>query len=316
MPKSNFRARRSTVMRCFSIVIFVVASLFAQTNIDRPHILGIAHVAFRVSDLSKTGAFYENFLGFAAPISLAVENGQSAIALVKVNDVQYIELLQGDARSQGQVDHFALYTNDLAAMRDYLLAERIPLLREIHQGRVGNAFLTIRDPDGHPLEILQYSPTSLTGQSIGKFMPADRISNHIAHVGILVRSADSAMKFYRDVLGFREISRRGGNAGQSERVDLQTPDGIDYIELLPFSGVPSPTDLKAQNHLGLAIADVSKTVAGLQSRLAGSASKSLIAVKTGGGLPPRADLFDPDGARIEIMESVSARTPVSGASHP
>jgi len=87
------------------------------------------------------------------------------MGIVKVNDQQYVELLQGDAQSQGQFDHFALYTDDLAAMREYLVAQRIPILRDIHQGRVGNPFLTIHDPDGHPMEIVQYSPTSLTGQS-------------------------------------------------------------------------------------------------------------------------------------------------------
>jgi hypothetical protein len=34
------------------------------------------------------------------------------MAVVKVNDDQYIELLQGDARSQGQLDHLGLYTDD------------------------------------------------------------------------------------------------------------------------------------------------------------------------------------------------------------
>ena len=134
------------LMRCSLAVVLVVSSLFAQTNIQRPHVLGLAHVAFRVSNLGNTGAFYENFLGYAEPFSLSDENGKTAIALVKVNDEQYMELLQGDARSQGQLDHFALYTDDLAAMRGYLLAKRVPIFIDIHQGRVGNSFLTVRDP--------------------------------------------------------------------------------------------------------------------------------------------------------------------------
>jgi catechol 2,3-dioxygenase-like lactoylglutathione lyase family enzyme len=291
------------------LAALVSSFLLVPPSAARPRILGLAHAAFRVSDLGRTGAFYENSLGYAEPFSLAEESGQAAIALVKVNDEQYIELLQGDARSQGQLDHFAVYTDDLVAMREYLLAQRVPLLRDIHQGRVGNPFLTVGDPDGRPIEIVQYSPTSLTGQSKGKFMPAERVSNHISHVGILVRSAGSAMKFYRDVLGFREISRGSGNSGQPEWIDLQAPDGNDYIELLPFAGVPSPSDLKAQNHLCLASTDMRKTVAGLQTNTKGASLSSSITIKTGGDLPPRAEVFDPDGARIEIMESVSARTP-------
>jgi catechol 2,3-dioxygenase-like lactoylglutathione lyase family enzyme len=316
METLSLPVHRVSQVRYVLILLAVSASLHAQTNVQRPHILGLAHVAFRVSKLSRTSAFYQNLLGFVEPFSLPNGIGQDALAVVKVNDEQYIELLQGDARSQGQLDHFALYTDDLAAMREYLLGQRVPLLKDVHQGRVGNPFLTIRDPDGHPLEIVQYSSISLTGQSRGKFMPADRVSNHITHIGIVVRSAGTAMKFYRDVLGFREISRGGGDSGHPGWIDLQTPDGSDYIELLPFSGVPSPSDLKAQNHLGLASPDVRKTVAGLQNRATGASSSSAITVKTGGGLPPRADILDPDGARIEIMESVSAGTPVTPAPHP
>jgi catechol 2,3-dioxygenase-like lactoylglutathione lyase family enzyme len=306
------KSRRSTLTRCIVAVTVAASSLLAQTGVQRPHLLGIAHTAFRVSDLGKTGAFYEASLGFADPISLAEENGQAAIALVKVNDEQYVELLPGDAQSEGQLDHFALYTDDLAAMREYLLAQRIPLLRDIHPGRVGNPFLTIRDSDGHPLEIVEYSPSSLTGQSKGKFMPADRITNHITHVGIVVRSTGTALKFYRDLLGFREISHSTGEGGQPGLIVLQTPDGNDFIELIPFAAVPSANDMKANNHFCLATSDLQKAAATLQSRL-GSSLKPKISVQSGGGLPPRLDVFDPDGARIEIMEAIPAAIPATVA---
>lgn len=295
-------------MRCFLAVILAISSLYAQTNVKRPHIVGLAHVAFRVSDLGKTSAFYADLLGYAEPFSLSDGSGKTTIALVKVNDEQYVELLQGDARSQGQLDHFALYTDDLAAMRGYLVAQRVPIFIDIHQGRVGNPFLTIRDPDGRLIEIVQYSPNSLTGRSHGKSMPASRVSGHITHVGIVVRSEGSALKFYRDILGFREISRGRAAGGQPGWVDLQAPDGSDYIELLPFAAVPSSSDLKAQNHFGLATSDVRKTVAGLQLRATSGTLTSPIAVQTGGKLPLRANVFDPDGVRIELMEPLPAGT--------
>ena len=291
-------------MRCFLAAVLAMSSLYAQTNVQRPHVLGVAHVAFRVSDMAKAGAFYENLLGYQEPFSLKDDNGKVTIAFIKVSDQQYVELFQGDARSQGQLDHFALYTDDLSAMRSYLLTQRVQLVEDTHQGRVGNSFLTVRDPDGHLVEILQYSPTSLTARSQGKFMPADRVSSHITHVGILVNSVGSAMRFYRDVLGFREFSRGGGGSGQPGWVDLQTPDGSDYIELIPFSGLPSPATLRAQNHLCLLSSDVHKAVASIQGRATSGMLASPVTVQTGGNLPPRANLFDPDGARIELMEPI------------
>jgi catechol 2,3-dioxygenase-like lactoylglutathione lyase family enzyme len=295
--------------------VLVVSSLHAQTTTVPPHVRGLAHVAFRVSDLGRTGAFYKNALGFAEPISLGEENGQAAIALVKVHDQQYVELLQGDASSRGQLDHFALYTDDITAMRNYLSAHGIPLVRDIHQGRVGNPFFTVSDPDGHPLEILQYVPTSLTGRSRGQSMPGDRASARIAHVGIVVRSEGTAMKFYRDVLGFREIARGGRENGKSSWIDLQAPDGDDVIELIPFAGVPSAGDLKAMNHLCLASPDVRKTAAAVEVRLGASSSPHVSVQAAVNGLPARAELSDPDGARIEIMESVSAGTRATAGTH-
>lgn len=294
-----------------TIVILLVSPLFAQSNLHRSHILGLAHVAFRITDWRDARGFYEKSLGYAEPLLVSNESGNPEIGLVKVNEEQYIELLQGDARSQGLLDHFALYTDDLSALREYLLAQRVPVFRDIHQGRVGNPFLAIHDPDGHVLEMVQYSPTSVTGRSKGKFMPTDRVSNHISHIGILVRSEGSALKFYRDVLGFREISR-GGGGGQQAWIDLQLPDAADYIELLPFADLPSPADMKAQNHLGLSTPDVRKTAASLQKTAAGA---NQIQLQTGNGLPPRVNVFDPDGVRIEIMEALRSETVRTAATH-
>jgi catechol 2,3-dioxygenase-like lactoylglutathione lyase family enzyme len=140
-------------------------------------------------------------------------------------------------------------------------------------------------------------------------MPASRVSSRITHVGILVRSEGSAIKFYRDILGFREFSRGSGGSGQPGWIDLKAPDGNDYIELLPFAEVPSASDLKAQNHFGLATSDVRKAVASLQLRATSGILTSPITVQTGVNLPPRANLFDPDAVRIELMEPVSAGAP-------
>jgi catechol-2,3-dioxygenase len=69
-------------MRCFLAAILTMSSVFGQTNVQRPHLLGVAHIALLVSDLDRTSAFYENVLGNAEPFSLSDENGKTSIALV------------------------------------------------------------------------------------------------------------------------------------------------------------------------------------------------------------------------------------------
>jgi len=65
----------------------------------------------------------------------------------------------------------------------------------------------VKDADGHQLEIVQYLPTGWNRAGKGQVPCTDRISVHMAHLGILVGSLDAAMKFYGDVLGFRETWR-------------------------------------------------------------------------------------------------------------
>lgn len=300
-------------MRSFLAVIVASSCLFAQSNAQRPHILGLAHVAVRVGDMGMTRAFYETILGYAEPFTLNDGKGRIEVAFVKVNDQQYVELFAGEARSRGQFDHFALYTDDIAAMRDYLVAQQVPILGDIHKGRIGNPFFTISDPVGHHIEIVQYSTSSLTARSIGKFMPSSRISSHIAHVGVLVSSMGPTLRFYEDVLGFREISRSDNGREQPDRVDLQTADGNDSIELLSLAGAPLPPKLRPQDHFCLETSDVRETVAMLQGRAVKGGLKAPIMMQTGDNLPPRATLSDPDGIRVEIMEAASAITPPSAS---
>jgi catechol 2,3-dioxygenase-like lactoylglutathione lyase family enzyme len=306
----GFRIQGGYLLRCFLFVMLTISSVLAQANGQRPHILGLAHVAFRVGDIARTGSFYKSRLGFVEPFSVRDANEKATIAVVKVNDEQYVELLQGNDQNRGQLDHFALYTDDLTAMRRYLMAERVPIVIDIHQGRVGNPFLTILDPDDHHIEILQYASNSMTARTHGDFMPPNRVSNHMTHVGIDLNSSGSAMKFYRDILGFREFARDGGS--QAQWIDLQVPDGSDYLELLPFTGAMSPDNARARNHIGLASSDVRKTVASLQNGGKTELATSFVTLTNGDGLPTRAYISDPDGARIEIMEPMSSRTASAG----
>ena len=55
---------------------------------------------------------------------------------------------------------------------------------------IGNRKISVVDPDGHTVEIVQYMPDSWTGRDTGKHMPAPRISDSMMHAGILVGSRE------------------------------------------------------------------------------------------------------------------------------
>ena len=268
----------------------------------RPRILGVAHVAFYVSDLSKARAFYKDLLGFDEPFALKRDDGSERIAFIKINDQQYVELFAESPRNEDRLNHVAIYTDNAATMRDYLASRGIKVPEKVNKGRTGNYNFTISDPDGHQLEIVQYEPDSWTGRAAGKFMAASRVSTHLMHAGFLVRSLDEAMKFYRDILGFQEFWRGSASGDELSWVNMRVPDGEDYVEFMLYKDAPTAEQRGVKNHICLETADIQKTVTNLETRLARKSYPREIRVQTGKNHKRQANLFDPDGTRIELME--------------
>jgi catechol 2,3-dioxygenase-like lactoylglutathione lyase family enzyme len=302
-------------------------ALFAQPVVKRPRILGVAHVAFFVSDLTKARAFYKDFLGFDEPFGLKRDDGTDRIAFIKINDQQYLELFAERPKDDGQLNHIALSTDNAEQMRAYLAAQGVatpptatsstpPASRtladargsegsadKVGKGRTGNKNFTIKDPDGHTIEIVEYQPDSWTAREAGKFQPATRISGRLLHAGIIVRPLERAMKFYRDILGFQEFWRGSSAGGQTlSWVNMRVPDGQDYIEFMLYRDPPSAARRGTMSHVCLMVPDVEKAVAVLESRPARKAYARPIEIHTGVNRKRQVNLYDPDGTRIELME--------------
>ena len=284
------------------LVLSLATSLLGQQEIQRPRILGVAHIAFYTSDLAKARAFYEDFLGFQEPFTLKRDDGSVRIALVKINDKQYVELFTDAAKEDGQLNHIAVYTDNAQQMRDYVAAHGIKVPATVPKGKTGNYNFTIQDPDGHGLEIVQYLPDSLTGKNQGKFAPTTRISSRIMHVGFLVHDLDVSVKFYRDLLGFQEFWRGSSNGTQLSWVNMRVPDGDDYVEFMLYTGTPSAQERGVKNHLSLEVPDLDKAVQDLEQRPARKLYGREIKTQVGKNRKRQANLFDPDGTRVELME--------------
>src|SRR6266852_864950 len=165
----------------------IAMSLLAQQAIERPKILGVAHMAVYVTDLTRTRQFYEDFLGFGEPFTLSAKGGAGVrIAFIKVNDHQYLEIFNEKDRGEGRLNHISFYTENADQMRDYLASKGVEVPEKVGTGQTRNKNFNIKDPDGHIVEIVEYQPDSWTAREAGKFMPPTRISAHIMHVGILV----------------------------------------------------------------------------------------------------------------------------------
>jgi catechol 2,3-dioxygenase-like lactoylglutathione lyase family enzyme len=286
-------------------VPLVALLLLTQTPpAGRPKILGIAHLAVFVSDLGSARRFYQGLLGFDEPFTLPKTSDDSVdIAFVKINDRQWIELFNRPSAGEGQLSHIALYTDDADRMRDYLASKGVAVPAKVAKGRTGNKNFTVRDPDGHDVEIVEYQPDSWTAADTGRHLPPSRISDHAMHVGILVGSLDRANGFYGDILGFTEFWR--GAAATSTTlswVNMRVPDGTDYVELMLYDQLPPPGNRGSAHHVCLVVPDVERAVSMLDARSARESYTRPVAIRTGINRKRQVNLFDPDGTRVELME--------------
>jgi catechol 2,3-dioxygenase-like lactoylglutathione lyase family enzyme len=306
-----------------TVVFLLAASLlltFHGVSADpgsRPRILGVAHMALYVSDLQRARAFYKDFLGYEEPYSLKRDDGSERIAFIKINEDQYLELFAEPPRKDGHLNHICFYTDSAEGMRTYLASQGIKVPDKVGKGKIGNSNFNITDPDGHTVEIVQYEPDSWTRKEKGKYLPDTRISTHMAHIGVVIGRLDPATKFYHGILGFEEFWRGSSSGKVLSWVNMRVPDGRDYLEFMLYNELPDERQMGVKNHICLVVPDVRKAVAALEARPARKNYSQPIEIKVGVNGKRQANLFDPDGTRIELMEPDTATgEPVPSSTAP
>jgi len=293
--------------------IAITGTLLAQAPVERPRVLGVAHMSLFVSDLAKAREFYEDFLGYAEPFTLPNPDGSVHIAFVKINDYQYLELFTDPPKSDGRLNHIGLYTDSAERMRAYLASRGVAVPAQITVNKIGNKKISVEDPDGHGVEIVEYQADSWTGKDTGKHMPASRISSRMMHVGILVGNLDAATRFYHGILGLNEFWR--GNSATSTTlnwVNMRVPDGENHVEFMLYRELPAQDKRGSAHHICLVVPDLQKAVDALESRPARKNYTREIRIITGVDRKRQAGLFDPDGTRVELMEE----NPIDGQAAP
>src|SRR5207302_3627773 len=133
----------------------------------------------------------------------------------------------------------------------------------------------------------------------GQFLPDTRVSKRMSHVGVMVGSLDASLKFYGDLLGFKEIWR--GGAGKTlSWVNLQVPDGQDYVEFMLYEKYPSIDRLRTMHHICLEVPDVAKAGEILSKRPYPEGSKPSTPMKEGVNGKRQINYYDIDGTRVEV----------------
>jgi catechol 2,3-dioxygenase-like lactoylglutathione lyase family enzyme len=291
-------------------IVFAIAALqlwaYAQST-PRPHILGIDHVSFYTTSPDGVKKLYGDLLGLAS--AAPVEPGSTQRYVVGKQWVGYSPA--PDPKSADRMDHVALLTDNIVALRKYLTAQGIKVPQI--QGRSDHSlFFMVKDPEGHAIEFVERGAAGAAPAS------SAGVSRHMIHAGFLVYHREAEDHFYLDILGFRPYWHGGMKEDVTEWISMQVPDGTDWIEFMVNQ--PEPADLRLtgiMNHISLGVADIKKAQATLESR--GWKEHGDEKAQLGKDGKWQLNLYDPDLVRVELMEFKPVQKPCCSeftAPHP
>jgi catechol 2,3-dioxygenase-like lactoylglutathione lyase family enzyme len=149
----------------------------------------------------------------------------------------------------------------------------------------------------------------------------------LSHIGICVTDLEASVVFYRDALGFSELSRLEVSGSEPERL-LELKDVALHavylerdgtrIELLHFDSPgetggpgPRPVNQTGLTHLSFRVTSLDDTIAAVESR----GGQVLESTRIQSPRYETSAIFvtDPDGLRIELLESPGDPNALPGA---
>ena len=199
-------------MRAFLLaaaIALIFPPLIDGQSSEKTPALSIAHAAMRVSDLSKSREFYRK-LGFEEAFVLE-KNGSPTEVFVKVNDRQFIELYPREMNTQAPgFMHVCFESSDIEGLNRIYKERGIPTT-PVARGSAGNLLFSVKYPAEQVIEFTEYMPGSMHSNDRGKHLGANRISTHIAGVGMPTEDVGVAVTFYEAMLGFRRATLSQGN---------------------------------------------------------------------------------------------------------
>ena len=282
------------------------AALAGQLGSASGHALQVGPVAITVSDMDRSVTFYTRVLTFEK-VNDAERSGPEfdqlygvSRAHLRVVDLKLgdesIELMQflgatgapvpADARSNDlSFQHVAIIVSDMTRAYEVLRQNHVQsissypqTLPEWNPNAAGIKAFYFQDPDGHPLEVLQFP----SGKGDPKWQHSNgQLFLGIDHTAIAVSNTDASLAFYGTLLGMRVDGESDNYGFEQEHLNnvfgahlritaLRSPSGIgvEFLNYLaPRGGRPaaanaSPTDI--DHHETVIVVD---DLAGLDAQL-------------------------------------------------
>ena len=307
---------------------------------------GVDAIGITVSDMDRAIDFYSKVLTFekVSDTEVAGENCEHLkgvfglrmrVVRMRLGD-EFIELseylapkgrpIPVDSRSNDRwFQHIAIIVSDMDKAYAWLRQNKVEhassgpqRLPDWNKNAAGISAFYFKDPDEHPVEVLQFPPD----KGAEKWhRSTDKLFLGIDHTAIVVWDTDASLKFYRDLLGMRVVGESENYGTEQEHLNNvfgarlritalrgATGPGIELLEYLaPRDGRPFPTDEHANDivHRHTILLTQAADAAARQLRVGrvNFVSSGVVANQTGQlGFSKALVVRDPDGHAVELEE--------------
>ena len=231
-----------------------------------PKVDAVNRIVIPVSDLARASGFYTVALSFiqidAAEFpGICLRLGNETIELVQ----RSARPLPRDSRSNDRwFQHLAIVVSDIGRAYTIVLREgATPIstgpqeLPAWNPNAGGIRAVYFRDPDRHPLELIQFPP----GKGDPRWQAKDRLFLGIDHTAIVVQDTETSLEFYGARLGLNVVGTSENWGVEQERLSavpgahlritsLRAPvgPGIEFLQYLtPKEGRRLPPDTSVED---------------------------------------------------------------------
>jgi catechol 2,3-dioxygenase-like lactoylglutathione lyase family enzyme len=282
-------ATRQTRRLPLVVTFLLLASPFVTAQSQKASIASaVDSINMTVSDMDRAIGFYSGVLNFTkvSDTEVAGESYEKLEGLfgirmrvvrLRLGD-EFIELteflvpkgrsISAGARSNDRsFQHIAVIVSDMDKAYAWLRRNKVEYassgpqrLPDWNKNAAGIKAFYFKDPDGHPLEILQFPPD----KGAEKWhRPTGNLFLGIDHTAIVVGDTEASLRFYRDLLGMRVAGESENYGTEQEHLNnvfgahlritslrANSGPGIELLEYLsPRDGSPFPTDERANDVL-------------------------------------------------------------------
>jgi catechol 2,3-dioxygenase-like lactoylglutathione lyase family enzyme len=324
---------------------FTASAFLARGQAAKPLVSAVAAVGMTVEDLDRSVEFYSRVLAFRKIRDVEVSGDpwehlegvfglRIRIAWLQLGSeqIELKEYLTPKGRpvppslsNDHWFQHIAIITSDMERAYSWLRQNKVrsvssgpQLLPGYIKSAAGIRAFYFEDPDGHPLEVLQFpsdkGDTKWHQSTSQLFLGID-------HTAIVVGDTEDSLKFYRDALGFR-VSGESENYGPEQEhlnsvfgarlritsLRVSSGPGIELLEYLaPTNGRSMPEDEHANDlmhHETCLVTEDIKAASGWLHKARSSFISSAIVPfpKAEVGFHSALLVRDPDGHPVELAE--------------